>query len=133
MGGDSSAKGLPERNDRLAVDASCVYKVFVGRLGIAIDSGFARLSFAAPVTAVFQGKNIYVRAVEKFVGRRAVGDVGSITVESENCKSCLIFRDPPRVEFDSVGGCQPNVFNIETSRMPVALKAAGIVWEEDQV
>src|SRR5207249_10920179 len=48
-----------------------------------LDSDFARLSFTAAVTAVFQGKYIYMCAVEKFIGRCAVGDVGGVTVKSE--------------------------------------------------
>ena len=73
-----------------------------------------------------------MRFVEKLISRRTIGDVGSVTMESENCKSCLLVRYPPRVELDSVRRSQPNIFNIQTSRMPVALKAAGIVWEEDK-
>jgi hypothetical protein len=36
------------------------------------------------------------------------------------------------VELDTVRGCEANVFNIQTARMPVAVEAAGIVWEKDQ-
>ena len=104
----------------------------MGGFGITVDSGFARLSFAAAVTAVFQGKYIYMYTVEKFIGRCAVGDVGGVTVKSEKSKSCLVVRDPPRVELDTVRGCEPNVFNIQTTRMPVAVEAAGIVWDKDQ-
>jgi len=53
-------------------------------------------------------------------------------MKSEKSKSCLVNRDPPRVELDTVSGCQPNVFNIQPARMPVAVEAAGIVWEENQ-
>lgn len=133
MSGDRSTEGLAERNDRFAIDAPWVYKVVVGRFGITIDSGFARLSFAAPVASVFQGKYICVCAVEKFIGRRAVGDIGGVTVKSEERKFCLVGGDPPRVKLDTVRGGEPNIFNIQTAGMPVAFKAAGIVWEKDQV
>jgi hypothetical protein len=133
VSGDGSAEGLAEGNDRFAIDTFYFHKVFVGGFGIAVDAGFARLSFAVAVTAVFQGKYVYVCVVDKLIGRCAVGDVGGVTVKGEKSKSRLVVRDPPRVELDAVRGCEPNVFNIQTARMPVTIEAAGIVREEDQV
>jgi len=132
MSGDGGTEGLAEGNDRFWVDTLCAYKVFVGRFGIAVDTSFARLPFAVTVTSVFQSKYVCMCATEKFIDRCAVGDVGGVTVKGEESKSRLVPRDPPRVELDTVRGCEPNVFQIQTARMPVAVEAAGIVREEDQ-
>ena len=133
VSGHSGAEGLSEGNDRFGVGTFCVHKVFVGRFGIAVDASFARLPFAVTVTAVFQGKYVCMCAAEKFIDGCAVGDVGGVTVKGEESKSRLVARDPPRVEFDTVRGREPNVFHIQATRMPVAVEAAGIVGEEDQV
>src|SRR6266478_1414094 len=133
VSGDSTAEGLSEGNDRVGVGTFCVHKVFVGRFRIAVDAGFARLPFAVTVTAVFQGKYVCMCAAEKFIDGCAVGDVGGVTVKGEASKSRLVVRDPPRVKFDTVRGREPNVFHIQATRMPVAVEAAGIVGEEDQV
>ena len=133
MNGDSSAEGLAEGNDRFGIDTFYVHKVFVAGFGIAVDAGFARLSFTAAITAVFQGKYVCRCAAEKFIDGCAVGDVGGVTVKGEESKSRLVARDPPRVELDTVRGREPNVFHIQATRMPVAVEAARIVREEDQV
>jgi len=62
----------------------------------------------------------------------AVADVGGVTVKGEESESRLATRDPPRVELDTVRGRDPNVFHIQTTRMPLAVEAPGIVREEDQ-
>ena len=54
-------------------------------------------------------------------------------MKGEESKSRLVARDPPRVELDTVRGREPNVFHIQATRMPVAVEAARIVREEDQV
>src|SRR5256885_2613555 len=51
VSGHSGAEGLSEGNDRFGVGTFCVHKVFVGRFGIAVGAGFARLPFAVTVTA----------------------------------------------------------------------------------
>ena len=132
MSGDGGTEGLAEGNDRFWVDTLCAYKVFVGRFGIAVDTSFARLPFAVTVTSVFQSKYVCMCTTEKFIDRCAVGDVGGVTVKGEESKSRLVPRDPPRVELDTVRGGEPNVFQIQAARMPVAVEAAGIVREEDQ-
>src|SRR5258708_5167723 len=129
---DSGAEGLAEGNDCFGVGTLCVHKVFVGRFGIAVDASFARLAFAVTVTAVFQGKYVCMCTAKKFVDRRAVGDVGGVTVKGEESESRFVSRDPPRVELDTVRSGDPNVFHIQTARMPVAIEPAGIVREEDQ-
>ena len=133
MSGDGGTEGLAEGNDRFWVDTLCAYKVFVGRFGIAVDTSFARLPFAVTVTSVFQSKYVCMCTTEKFIDRCAVGDVGGVTLKGEESKSRLVARDPPRVEFDTVRGREPNVFHIQATRMPVAVEAAGIVREEDQL
>lgn len=131
VSGDCGSEGLTEGNDRFGVGTFCVHEVFVGRFGIAVDASFARLSFAVTVTAVFQGKYVCMCAAEKFIDGRAVGDVGGVAVKGQESKSRLVARDPPRVELDTVRGREPNVFYIQTTRMPVAGEAAGIVRVEN--
>ena len=63
MSSNGCAKGLAERNNRFAIDSFCVHYVFVRRFGITVDADFARFSFAAPITPVFQGKDVCRRAV----------------------------------------------------------------------
>ena len=110
MGRDSGPKGLPERNDRFAVDTFRVRKVFVSCIRIAVDAGLARLSFAVAVTPIFQGKDVCMGAAEKLIHGCAVGDVGGVAVKGEKGKSRLVVRYPPRVESDAVGGREPNIF-----------------------
>src|SRR6266850_4026333 len=133
VSGHSGAEGLSEGNDRFGFGTFCVYEVFVGRFGIAVDASIARLPFAVIVTAVFEGKYVCMCAAEKFIDGCTVGDVGGVTVKGEESKSRrLVARDPPRVELDTVRGGEPNVFHIQATRVPVALEAARIVREEDQ-
>lgn len=132
VSGDSGAEGLAEGNDRAGVGTFCVHKIFVGGFGIAVDPGFARLPFTVTITPVFHGKYVCMCAAEKFIDGRTVGDVGGVTVKSKESESCLVSRDPPRVELDTVGGRDPNILHIEIARTPVAVEAAGIVREEDQ-
>ncbi len=133
MSGDSSAEGLAEGNDHFAIDTFCVHKVFVSGFGILVEAGFARFSFAVAVTAVFQGKYVYMCVMEKFIDGCAVGDVGGVTVKSEKSKSRLLVRNPPRVELDPVRGCEPNVFDRQSARMSIAFETAGVVRKKDQV
>ena len=133
VSGHSGAEGLSEANDHFGVGTFCVHKIFVGRFGIAVAASFARLPFAVTVTAVFQGKYVCMCAAQKFIDGCAVGDVGGVALKGEESKSRLVARDPPRVELDTVRGREPNVFHIQATRMPVAVEAARIVREEDQV
>ena len=97
VGCDGGAERLTERNDHSAVDAFCVHEVFVGRFGIVIDPGFARFSFAAAITPVFQGKDVCGCAAEKFVDGCSVGHVGGVAVKGEKCEFRAVMRNPPRV------------------------------------
>jgi len=53
-------------------------------------------------------------------------------VKGEESESRLATRDPPRVELATVSGRDPNVCHIQTTMMPLAVEAPGIVREEDQ-
>jgi len=69
---------------------------------------------------------------EKFIHGCAVCDVGGVAVKGEIGKSRLVVRYPPRVESNAVGGRQPNIFNIQGARMPVASETVRIIREENQ-
>ena len=129
---NSRAEGLAERDYRFTVDTPCAHKVFVSGIGIAVDPSLARLSLAVAVTAVLQGKDVCMHAAEKFIDGCTVSDVGRIAVKDEKSKFRFVVSNPPCVKFDAIGRLEPDIFNIQIARMPVAVEAVGIIREEDQ-
>src|SRR5262249_16827907 len=68
----------------------------------------------------------------KFVDGCPVGDVGSVAMKGEESELGVVMGNPPRVQLDTVGGCEPNVLNRERPGMPVAVQAVRVIWEKDQ-
>jgi len=54
-------------------------------------------------------------------------------MKGEESELGVVMGNPPRVQLDAVGGCEPNVLNRQSPGMPVAIQAVWVVREKDQV
>ncbi len=54
-------------------------------------------------------------------------------MKGEESELSVVMGNPPRVQLDAVGGCEPNVLNRQNPGMPVAIQAVWVVREKDQV
>ena len=77
------------------MDCEIADQIFVGGVGVSIDAGFTWRTFAVPVAAVFQRKDVGREASEEFVGGNTVSDVCGISVKGEERPPRVVVGNPP--------------------------------------
>lgn len=127
------AKGLTKRNDRASRGVPRLGQILIRSLCIPVKTTFTWRAFTSTVAAILHRQHIGGRIVKELVYVCAIRDISSISVKRQERKLCVRRRNPPRVQLYTIRRAKPHVFHRQILRMPVSIKTARFVREENQV
>ena len=135
---DQTATAVPNdwpklKDNPFARNPESSQREIVRSLGVKVQAVFARAAPASTVASILHRQNIRRHPEEEAVGVGPSGDIGSVSVKSQERKLRIRIRSRhQRRQPHPVRGGNPLFFNRQATRVPVSIQPAGHVGKKNE-